>query len=151
MNTLWKRIITKTTLRRKNQGEPSKYQLAKGHKVLINSLKQHIKDFVLIVAGIFSASFGFKGFLLTNHFIDGGATGISLLISVLTDIPLYFFKSLKVRDCGLGLLYNTLISRMAAHALGLVYPNNITMSTASMASRINIFILFFRISIIINL
>jgi len=39
--------------------------------------------------GIFSAAFGFKGFLLTNHFIDGGATGISLLISNLTSIPLY--------------------------------------------------------------
>jgi uncharacterized membrane-anchored protein YitT (DUF2179 family) len=90
MNTLWKRIITKTTLRNKNKGEPSKYQLAKAHKALIKSAKQHIKDFVLIVAGIFSASFGFKGFLLTNHFIDGGATGISLLVSVLTGIPLYF-------------------------------------------------------------
>jgi uncharacterized membrane-anchored protein YitT (DUF2179 family) len=44
----------------------------------------------LITVGIFSASFGFKGFLLTNHFIDGGATGISLLISALTKIPLYY-------------------------------------------------------------
>ncbi|MBI3232869.1 MAG: YitT family protein [Bacteroidetes bacterium] len=52
-------------------------------------LKRSIKDFVLISAGIFSAAFGFKGFLLTNHFIDGGATGISLLISALTNIPLY--------------------------------------------------------------
>ncbi|MCU0469025.1 MAG: YitT family protein [Arcicella sp.] len=48
-----------------------------------------IKDFILITAGIFSASFGFKGFLLTNHFIDGGATGISLLVSALTGVPLY--------------------------------------------------------------
>jgi uncharacterized membrane-anchored protein YitT (DUF2179 family) len=47
-----------------------------------------LKDFILICAGIFSAAFGFKGFLLTNHFIDGGATGISLLISALTKIPL---------------------------------------------------------------
>ncbi len=47
------------------------------------------KDMALIVAGIFSAAFGFKGFLLTNHFIDGGATGISLLISSLTNMPLY--------------------------------------------------------------
>ncbi len=47
------------------------------------------KDLVLIIAGIFSAAFGFKGFLLTNHFIDGGATGISLLISSLTGVPLY--------------------------------------------------------------
>jgi uncharacterized membrane-anchored protein YitT (DUF2179 family) len=47
------------------------------------------RDFVLITIGIFSAAFGFKGFLLTNHFIDGGATGISLLISALTPIPLW--------------------------------------------------------------
>ena len=53
------------------------------------SLKRNIKNFILIVVGIFSASFGFKGFLLTNDFIDGGATGISLLVAAVTDIPLY--------------------------------------------------------------
>jgi uncharacterized membrane-anchored protein YitT (DUF2179 family) len=52
-------------------------------------MKRHIKDFILILSGIFSAAFGFKGFLLTNHFIDGGATGISLLVSILTPVPLY--------------------------------------------------------------
>ena len=52
------------------------------------NIKRHIKDAILIIIGIFSAAFGFKGFLLTNQFIDGGATGISLLISVLTEIPL---------------------------------------------------------------
>ncbi len=31
--------------------------------------------------GIFSASFGLKGFLLPNQFIDGGVTGISLLVA----------------------------------------------------------------------
>lgn len=51
--------------------------------------RRHLKDFILISLGILSATFGFKGFLLTNHFIDGGATGISLLISALTTIPLY--------------------------------------------------------------
>ncbi len=51
---------------------------------------RHIKDFILITAGIFSAAFGFKGFLMTNHFIDGGVTGISLLISALTPFRLYF-------------------------------------------------------------
>lgn len=53
------------------------------------NFKRHTKDFILISLGIFSAAFGFKGFLLTNHFIDGGATGISLLISALTPVPLY--------------------------------------------------------------
>src|SRR5678816_2753618 len=47
-----------------------------------------MQDVALITLGIFSAAFGFKGFLLTNHFIDGGATGISLLISAITKIPL---------------------------------------------------------------
>ena len=53
------------------------------------TMSRYLKDFVLITLGIFSAAFGFKGFLLTNHFIDGGATGIALLISALTSIPLY--------------------------------------------------------------
>jgi len=53
------------------------------------NVNRHIIDLFLITLGIFSAAFGFKGFLLTNHFIDGGATGISLLISALTSVPLY--------------------------------------------------------------
>lgn len=52
------------------------------------TLKQNIKSILLIIAGIFSAAFGFKGFLLTNHFIDGGATGISILLSIITKIHL---------------------------------------------------------------
>jgi len=55
------------------------------------SLKRSVKDILFILIAIFSAGFGFKGFLLTNHFIDGGATGISLLLSAITDFPLYFF------------------------------------------------------------
>eukprot|EP01136_Pigoraptor_vietnamica_P021625 Opistho-1_new@71960 len=43
-----------------------------------------------MAAGILSAAFGLESFLLPNAFIDGGATGISLLISELADIPLYF-------------------------------------------------------------
>ncbi len=90
MNSLWKKIITKTTLPTLASGESySDYKLAKGYRELKILLKRYLKDIILITAGIFSASFGFKGFLLTNHFIDGGATGISLLISALTQIPLY--------------------------------------------------------------
>jgi uncharacterized membrane-anchored protein YitT (DUF2179 family) len=56
----------------------------------MSASKRFLKDTILIIIGIFSAAFGFKGFLLTNHFIDGGATGISLLISALTKIPLSY-------------------------------------------------------------
>ncbi|HRD58917.1 MAG TPA: YitT family protein [Ferruginibacter sp.] len=51
-------------------------------------IKKMIVDIFLIVMGILSAGFGLKGFLLPNAFLDGGATGISLLISNLTGIKL---------------------------------------------------------------
>src|SRR4051794_13991343 len=38
-------------------------------------------DALLIVLGIFSASLGLKGFLLSSHFIDGGVTGVSMLLA----------------------------------------------------------------------
>lgn len=38
-------------------------------------------DVLLIVAGILSAGLGLKGFLLSSHFIDGGVTGVSMLLS----------------------------------------------------------------------
>jgi uncharacterized membrane-anchored protein YitT (DUF2179 family) len=94
MNRFWRQIIIRTTLRhkKKERDEENQYsdeELAKGFREFkIRSIRL-FKDFVLITLGIFSAAFGFKGFLLTNHFIDGGATGISLLISALTEIPLY--------------------------------------------------------------
>lgn len=50
--------------------------------------KRVIKDALLMTTGILCASFGFKGFLMNNNFIDGGATGISLLISNTTEMPL---------------------------------------------------------------
>ena len=87
-------LIIKTTLKFKDKkkypkGSPSEYKLAKRYRELLVNFKRNLKNVLLIVVGIFSASFGFKGFLLTNDFIDGGATGISLLIAAVTDIPLY--------------------------------------------------------------
>jgi uncharacterized membrane-anchored protein YitT (DUF2179 family) len=38
-------------------------------------------DVLLIVLGILSAGLGLKGFLMSSHFIDGGVTGISMLLS----------------------------------------------------------------------
>lgn len=47
-----------------------------------------VKSIIYSVVGIFSAAFGLKGFLLPNDFIDGGATGIALLLTTLFNIPL---------------------------------------------------------------
>lgn len=54
-------------------------------------LEHAIKEYIFIVIGVFSAGFGLKGFLLPNRFIDGGATGISLLLEIVTEIPLSYF------------------------------------------------------------
>jgi uncharacterized membrane-anchored protein YitT (DUF2179 family) len=69
----------------------SPYQRGKQRRDTQVTIRGHIRSFVLITIGIFSAAFGLKGFLLTNGFIDGGATGVSLLLSALTVVPLYVF------------------------------------------------------------
>ena len=94
MKSLLNRLIANTTLlyyrqQKNSKRPPSTYVFAKVYREFLISSRSLLKDVFLITLGIFSASFGFKGFLLSNHFIDGGATGLSLLLSVLTPVPLY--------------------------------------------------------------
>ena len=94
MKALWKNILQVVARRQVRAALSAEipysgYRLAKGLREVKITLVHRLKDLVLITLGIFSAAFGFKGFLLTNQFIDGGATGISLLISAVTGAPLY--------------------------------------------------------------
>ena len=41
-----------------------------------------------MAGGILSAAMGLKGFLFSSHFIDGGVTGISMLLWKITSVPL---------------------------------------------------------------
>ena len=54
----------------------------------MRSIQHEIINALLIIAGVFSAAMGLKGFLLSSHFIDGGVTGISMLLSLTTPPPL---------------------------------------------------------------
>ncbi|RZJ30952.1 MAG: DUF2179 domain-containing protein [Flavobacterium sp.] len=45
-----------------------------------NSVSENIQEALLMVAGVIMAGFALKGFLVPNHFFDGGITGISLLV-----------------------------------------------------------------------
>lgn len=47
-----------------------------------------IRGFLLMILGVLSAAFGLKGFVLPNQFLDGGVTGISLLVNRMTGWPL---------------------------------------------------------------
>lgn len=51
-------------------------------------LLDELKDYLLIAVGILSAGMGIKGFLLSSHFIDGGVTGISMLLNNIFGVPL---------------------------------------------------------------
>ena len=51
-------------------------------------MKAHFKNLLLITLGILSAGMGLKGFLLSSHFIDGGVTGISMLLADTTGLPI---------------------------------------------------------------
>lgn len=53
-------------------------------------VKRLIKEIFFMCLGVLSACFGLKSFLLPEHFIDGGVTGISLLISTLTGTNLSY-------------------------------------------------------------
>ena len=70
--------------------------------------KHLLHDSLFITLGVISAGFGLRGFLLPNGFIDGGVTGISLLIREVFGIPLSYlillinlpFLALGMRSIG---------------------------------------------------
>ncbi len=52
------------------------------------NIERAVKDAFFITLGVAAAGFGLKGFLLPNHFLDGGVMGISLLVNLLYNIDL---------------------------------------------------------------
>ena len=57
----------------------------------ISTMKRILSEIFQIAIGIFLASIGLKMFLIPNGFLDGGATGIAILLSELFDIDISFF------------------------------------------------------------
>ncbi len=94
MNPIFKQIIIKQVLddkKKKTSGNNSAtaYEFAKKWRIFKITYKGLIKDSLFLIIGIASAAFGLESFLLPNNFIDGGVTGISLLVSEITTTPLY--------------------------------------------------------------
>jgi uncharacterized membrane-anchored protein YitT (DUF2179 family) len=72
----------------KDNKAASKYSVGKRKYNRRIVIRQFFGDLLLLVLGVASASFGLKSFLLPSNFIDGGVTGISLLIEHKTGISL---------------------------------------------------------------
>lgn len=92
MNPIIHQIIIKTVLRHLKKDHPeesiSQYDIAKEFLKFRITATHLLKDIFILSLGIVSAGFGLKGFLLPNKFIDGGVTGISLLIAEITNVHL---------------------------------------------------------------
>ena len=88
MRSYLSKIIIKTILDQKKENigrkKPySSYEMAIGFRELKLNITGLLKDSFIILLGIFSAGFGLESFLLPSNLIDGGATGVALLISEL--------------------------------------------------------------------
>jgi uncharacterized membrane-anchored protein YitT (DUF2179 family) len=93
MNPVLSRIIIRKVLRHKGKKSSrrqdySAFEIAAGYRELRIIVWTFLQDIFLIALGIGSAAFGLESFLIPNKFIDGGATGISLLLAELTDVHL---------------------------------------------------------------
>lgn len=90
MNSLFHNIITRIVKKRleKKHIKINKKLVEKESSLVEVSFRHILIDGFIITIGVFLAGFGLKGFLLPNSFIDGGAMGISLLISETTHISL---------------------------------------------------------------
>ena len=80
MNPIFQQIIIDAVKRHskkdKRQGKDFENEIAE----FIITLKNFFSDLFFIILGVISASFGLKGFLLPNSFIDGGVLQGFLLL-----------------------------------------------------------------------
>jgi uncharacterized membrane-anchored protein YitT (DUF2179 family) len=92
MNPILSKIIVELARKRLKASQTSTLITEKEIKPVVKNiqveLSHALKESIYIIIGVFSAGFGLKGFLLPNHFIDGGATGISLLLQNITSLNL---------------------------------------------------------------
>ena len=137
MNPQFQQVTIQAAMRSKGKTggapepkNPNRYRAAKSIYRLRKTLIQNSKDAFMIIIGIASAGFGLKSFLLPNNFIDGGATGISLLLAEVTSYPLYIiilivnipFIILAYRQLGKWFTVKTILS-VVGLALCLAFVN----------------------------
>src|SRR4051812_10869750 len=83
MSKIIEEVITLAGYDPRNDNK-SKREKARAFLRFRRSIRREIINGFLIVVGVLAATFGLKSFLLPNHFIDGGITGVSLLVRAVT-------------------------------------------------------------------
>lgn len=94
MNSIFAQIILNVTRKaaqkagRNSKSKPTLLDISQATAQFKQEIKRLTRDSFWMLLGVFSAAFGLESFLLPNQFIDGGATGISLLLTELSGWPL---------------------------------------------------------------
>jgi len=90
---------------------------------LRHRLRRESLNALFIIAGILCAAMGIKGFLLSSNFIDGGVTGVSMLLSKATGVPLaVLLPAINLPFVALGL-----------HQMGVAFAIRSTVGIAGLA------------------
>jgi len=88
------------------------------------NFRRELLNTAFVVAGILLAAMGIKGFLLSSHFIDGGVTGVSMLLSAITGAPLaLLLPAINLPFVALGF-----------HQMGAAFALRSTISVAGLAA-----------------
>ena len=92
MNPIISKLLVDIARKKIKSKQPDTLVTKKQIEPIVKNLQVEIahslKEYMFIAIGVFSAGFGLEGFLLPNRFIDGGATGMSLLLENITNIEL---------------------------------------------------------------
>lgn len=130
-NSISRFLIQKLLGIEKNTAQ-SKYRLSKNLFDIKIVIRRFFLNLFFITLGILSAGFGLESFLVPNKFIDGGATGIALLIAGLTTFQLSFllilinipfmFLGFKVIGKGFAVKTSLAIAGLALCTAIIPYP-----------------------------
>jgi uncharacterized membrane-anchored protein YitT (DUF2179 family) len=85
------RYFLSESIKHRQKAAGKKTSMREAYKAAMNLKIDFVHFFqnsVFILLGVLSAGFGLKGFLLPNAFIDGGITGISLIVNHVTEISI---------------------------------------------------------------
>ncbi|MEZ5044519.1 MAG: YitT family protein [Saprospiraceae bacterium] len=90
MNPIFHQIVSETTKKyyEKKKKPINEKKIKRTVKNLEIEIRHELSDFFYLLVGVLSATFGLEGFLMPSSFIDGGVTGISLMVQELTGISL---------------------------------------------------------------
>ena len=84
MNPLWQAILI---LLRLNKAQANKKGSSPGPETSVEVAQAYLRQLVYMTIGIASAAFGLESFLIPGALLDGGATGISLLLNLVSGYP----------------------------------------------------------------